>query len=321
MVRVVVGVLGAASMGVAMVALTGASEPDPVPQVPPPWDITAPTPWSPPQWFPEQHREQLWVLDHLDGPATFERGPRVQTHAAIIADLDSGEVLWARDPDGPRGIASVTKLFSSLALSSYQPDLEREICVGYEHWPSRPGARSKFETGDCHFGWELVGAALVASDNRGAFAFPSVASQDYFHFIDRMHHVAEDLGAGHVEFGDPAGLEDDNRASPRAVLKAVIAVSAHPTLASVASAPTWFIEPERGNRRLYTTNRLLAAHHDEFDTLAAKTGYTDTAKYCFATVVRSRKTGRRFAAVVLAAPTGRSRWSDVLSLLRWADSA
>ena len=135
-----------------------------------------------------------------------------------------------------------------------------------------------------------------------------------------MHAVGHDLGTQHVEFGDPAGLEDDNRASPRAVLKAVVAVAAHPTLASVASAPTWFIEPERGDRRLYTTNRVLAAHQEEFDTIAAKTGYTDTARYCFATVVQSRATGRRFGLVVLAAQTGGRRWRDVLNTLRWADT-
>ena len=97
------------------------------------------------------------------------------------------------------------------------------------------------------------------------------------------------------------------------------AVTLHPSLSMVASAHSWQIEPSRGSRRLNTTNQLLKWGLPEFDTLAAKTGYTDTAKYCFATVVQSHATGRRYGAVVLAAPTNGSRFSDVAALVRWAD--
>ena len=292
---------------------------DPAPER---WDPTQSlVPWAPPVWFPDPQKSDLWVLDGLDQPAVHPWGPRVNAHAGILADLDRGEILWARDPDAPRGMASVTKLFSSLALVARDDlDLDREVCVSYDLWPSRPGARSKFETDDCHAGWEYLGAALVASDNRGAFAFPKIAGQEYFGFLDHMGDVAQDLGIRHVGFGDPAGLQDENRASPRAVLKAITAVSMHPLLSWVSSSESWHIEPARGARRLFSTNFLLRAHADEYDTIAAKTGYTDTARYCFATVVRSRQTGRRYGAVVLAAPTHRGRFRDVLNMFRWADA-
>jgi serine-type D-Ala-D-Ala endopeptidase (penicillin-binding protein 7) len=285
--------------------------------------------WSPPSWFPEAQRDALWVLDGLDGEPSHRWGPRVNAHAGILADLDSGEILWARDPDAPRSIASVTKLVSSLTLlRDAEVDLDRPICVSHEQWPSRPGARSKFETGDCHPGWELLGAAMVASDNRGAFAMPAIAEEDYFVFVDRMHDTADDLRLQLASFTDPAGIEDENMASARDVLKAVTAVSVHPRLALLASAPEWRIETPRGPRILGTTNRLLRLSlappskrftPPPFETLAAKTGYTDTARYCFATVVRSLETGRRYGAVVLAAPNNRSRFDDVLGMVRWAD--
>ncbi len=229
--------------------------------------------WHPPTWFPDEARGELWVLDMLDGEPVHTRGPRVRGQAALLADLDRGEILWARDPDGPRGIASITKLVTSLTLSaSPHLDLGSEACVGLEQWPSRPGARSKFETGDCHTGWEYLGAALVGSDNRGAFALPEIAQREYFSFVHRMHEVSRELGLQRASFGDPAGLQDENRASPRDVAKAVTAVSLHPTLSSVASAPSWFIEPSRGARRLITTNRILREDRGDLDVIAAKTG-------------------------------------------------
>jgi D-alanyl-D-alanine endopeptidase (penicillin-binding protein 7) len=319
--------------------------------VAPPERVPVPKPhgWAPPTWFSRSQSafadgstdaltQRLWVLDDLNNrPEKPKRGPSVRAASAIVADLDKGEVLWAKDPDSPRSIASVTKLVSSLALMSTGADLDRKVCVTLEQWPTRPGARSKFETGDCVSGWELLGAALIASDNRGAFSMPAIADEDYYVFVDRMRSVAADLGLTNASFVDPAGLEDENMASARDVLKAVVAVSMHPILQTIASAPSWEIETHRGPRELATTNRILATSllpardvrtrrhvvHFEpppYETVAAKTGYTDTAHYCFATVVRSLKTGRLLAATVLGAPTSSARFDDVEAMLAWADS-
>jgi D-alanyl-D-alanine endopeptidase (penicillin-binding protein 7) len=312
-----------------MVAFVRPPGPDTLGYIGPRRESPVQTGWAPPPWFPEETSRDLWVLDDLDKAPTERWGPYVKARSGIVADLDKGEVLWARDPDSPRSIASLTKLVSSLALVAADADLDREVCVSLEQWPTRPGARSKFETGDCHVGWEYLGAALVASDNRGAFAMPAIADEDYYVFVDRMQDVAEDIGMTNSSFVDPAGLEDENMASARDMLKAVTAVSLHPTLSGVASAPGWLIETSRGSRWLGTTNRLLALSltppkkrfvPPPYETIAAKTGYTDTAYYCFTTVVRSQLTGRLLAASVLAAPNNSSRFEDVLSMLRWADT-
>ncbi|MEZ4237698.1 MAG: hypothetical protein R3F59_16430 [Myxococcota bacterium] len=324
---------GLGSCLLSLAAMVAFTEKTPAETQPPPVAAPLPPPhpraWAPPTWFPESRRDALWVLDDLDGEPTHSWGPKVNAYAGILADLDRSEILWARDPDAPRSIASVTKLVSSLTLmSDPDVDLDKTVCVSLEQWPSRPGARSKFETGDCQPGWALVGAALIASDNRGAFSMPAIADEDYYRFVDRMGDTAADLHMEMASFTDPAGIEDENMASARDVLKAVTAVSLHPRLSMIASAPQWWLQTPRGPRLLGTTNRLLRMSLEPasrrftpppYETLAAKTGYTDTAHYCFATVVRSLETGRRYGAVVLAAPNSRSRFEDVLSMLRWAD--
>lgn len=319
-------------------ASSGASVPQEAP-APSPVQVVSPDRpprFAPPAWYPEQRADALWVLESFDERIAPMRGPTVRASSAILADLDNGQILWAKDPDSQRSIASVTKLVSSLALVASEANLERQVCISLEQWPTRPGARSKFETGDCATGWDLVGAALVASDNRGAFAMPALAGEDYYLFVDRMTEVADDLGMRSATFVDPAGLEDENMASARDVLKAVVAVSYHPELSLMASAPYWSIDTNRGARTLQSTNRILAESllpaktyrrgkrtvtftPPAYDTIAAKTGYTDTAKYCFATVVQSRTTGRRYAATVLHAPTSSARFEDVLAMLAWAD--
>ncbi len=279
----------------------------------PPVARSEPLPWAPPAWFPASGSADLWALQDLDGEPVHARAPKVRSPAAIVADLDRGEVLWARDPDTPRAVASLTKMVSSLAMASLDPDLDREHCLTEEQWPSRSGARSKFHTGSCHTGWEYLGAALVASDNRGAYALSAVADVEFDQFVDRMNDVSRDLAMGGSRWAEPSGLEDENMASARDMLKAAVAVAAHPDLSVAASAPRWHIDGE-APRDLGTTNRL--AHR--WETLAAKTGYTDTAHYCFSTVVRTQS-GRRIAVAVLGAPTASSRFSDAANLIKWAD--
>jgi serine-type D-Ala-D-Ala endopeptidase (penicillin-binding protein 7) len=271
--------------------------------------------WAPPAWFPEEVQHELWTLPALDSTPVSRAGPKIRSASAILADLDTGEILFARDPDSPRSIASLTKLFSALTLAASDVDLDRDTCVGIEQWPSRSGGRTKLDTGSCHQGWEYLGAALVASDNRGAFTLPAVAGEEYFTFVDRMTDVAADLGARTASFADPAGLEDENMASARDVLKAVVAVAAHPELSVAASASSWRLDTGKGPRILRSTNRLA----ERYETLAAKTGYTDTARFCFADVVRTRS-GRRLAAVVLGAPNSGARFADTTALLAWAES-
>ncbi|MFT4628448.1 MAG: D-alanyl-D-alanine endopeptidase (penicillin-binding protein 7) [Myxococcota bacterium] len=267
--------------------------------------------WAPPAWHPGA--DELWVLEALDSPSVHVEGPKVRARAAIVADLDRGVVLWTKNADTLRTVASLTKMVSSLTLASHPHDLDEQVCITPDQWPARAGARSRFETGVCHAGWELIGAALVASDNRGAMALPTIAGVEYSAFVDDMHTVSRELRLDQPSWADPAGLDDANMASARDMLKAVVAVSAHPDLQVAATAREWWIQRRRGPQLLPTTNRLI----DTWETLAAKTGYTDTARYTYATVVRTRS-GRRLGVAVLGAPTNPSRFSDARTLIEWA---
>lgn len=269
-----------------------------------------------PSWLPRNNLSL--ALSSLDAPALHGRLPssvgRISARGAVIADLDRGEILWARRPDAVQPVASLTKMVAGLALVSLadEPVLSTTYCVTPEMWGLRPGARSSFETGGCHQGWEFLGAALVHSDNRGAMALPVVADVPFGAFVEAMDEVSADLGMMST-WADPTGLEDNNLASARDMLKAVVAVGAHPTLAPVASAPSWTITRDERDIPLTSTNRL----RDRYEVLAAKTGYTDTAKYGFATVVRTKK-GQHLAVAVLGAPNSAARFADADRLLAWA---
>jgi len=270
--------------------------------------------WGPPAWFPDD----LMALEGINAGAE-RTGPdlRLSSRAVFVYDVDSGEVLLSRAADDRRPVASLTKVVAGLTLVSELPDLESEICLDQSTRPSWPGAVTRFRTGTCMSGWDYLGAALVRSDNRAAYAFPVIAGVPHDDFVDRMNQVSGELGMDMSTFSDPSGVEDDNLSTARDLTRAILAASIHRTLAPVVSAPFWDVkERKRSVRRMFTTNRLHERSRTEV--LAAKTGYTNTARYCFSTVMRLRN-NRRVALTTLGARWSRQRWSDVRKVLSWIE--
>ena len=271
--------------------------------------------WVAPGWYPPS--TTIYALPALEHPARpgADRPPRVRAAAALVFDVDASTVIYEKNPDTIQPVASLTKLVASLAMVASEPDLDATITINAEHYPTRSGARSKLSTDDRLQGWDVLGAALVASDNRGAYSLASAVHMDIDPFIARMNEVSGQLMMELSTWSDPSGLEDENLSTARDMARATLAVAAHPLLSSVASAPFWDLHYDRRPvRRLFTTNRLSA--RGDLTIEAAKTGYTDTARYCYTTALYSH--GRHLVITLLGARSKRIRWQDVDRLLRWA---
>lgn len=273
----------------------------------------ADAPWSPPTWLPGDDAWQLPELDEV-GPRS---GPKVTARAAFVYDLDRGEVLYEKRADDRRPVASLTKVVSSLAWASLEPDPDHEACIDYEQRPTRSGARSKLNTGDCATGWDYLGAALVASDNRAAYALGAAADRSVDDLVARMNTISAELGMTYSTWTDPSGLEDDNLSTARDIAKATIALASVPELQLAASATHWDLHRvDQSVRRLNTTNKLSG--RQDLEVLAAKTGYTDTAGYCVTLLVRT-EAGQRLVITLLGAGRDSRRWDDARRIIDWAE--
>jgi len=269
--------------------------------------------WLPPAWIPGTDALAISALAQ-HGPA---RGPRVRSRAAIVYDPDRQQVLFEKRADNRQPVASLTKTVAALAYASLNPDLNRRACIDAEQRPTRSGAISRLSTGDCGTGWDFLGAALVASDNRAAYALAAAAGVGVDDLVGRMNSVSAQLDMNDSTWTDPSGLEDDNLSTARDIARATMALSAVPALALAASSPWWDLHRDpHPVRRLGSTNKLL--YGNRVDVQVGKTGYTDTARYCLTTLVRTR-TGQRLLITLLGARSDATRWADARRIIQWAE--
>lgn len=242
--------------------------------------------------------------------------PNIQSHSAIIVDLDTDEVLYEKNADEARPIASTSKIFTAMALRRADIDLEdtTEITKSDRSYAA-DGAPSRLYVGRRFRNLDLLRALLIGSDNRAATALARAIDKTADKLVERMNKVASDLGLEQTELTDPSGL-NRNVSTARELVKAFRASLEDPLLAKLMGTPDVEIRSrdDRGVEIRYrnTNNSLHSEGHDVF---AGKTGYTTPALYCL--VIGAEVESRRLAMVFLGSYGKLTRYGDFGRASRW----
>ncbi len=226
----------------------------------------------------------------------FRRPPR----AGLLFDLDSGEVLWRKDPNRVLPIASLTKIMTAVlvaerlapdAMARITPEVLNYSGSGMGVLPR--GKRVKVET--------LLHGLLLASGNDAAIALALRAAGSQRAFVARMNERAQELGMRCTRFASPSGIVDEGNHSCASDLAAQArALLDAPRLARIVRSRRARLPfPIKGGRlELYNTNPLLRTGYP--GALGVKTGYTDAAGRCL--VGAAERGGRRLGVVLLHSP-------------------
>ena len=243
----------------------------------------------------------------LETPPPSAREPRVAAGSAILADLDSGEVLWERNPDQRRPIASVTKIMTGLlVVEATDPD---EVVTASPNAAGQTGAELGLGVGETQPVRQLLMALLLQSANDAAVALAEHVGGSVEGFVDGMNRRARRLGARDTRFASPNGLDDSGFSSARDLVAITEEALRDPTFREVVATKFHLVPaPEGDPRRIQNRNALLWLYRGA---IGVKTGYTAAAGFCF--VAAAERDGLRLVAVVLGAPS--APWSDAAEML------
>ena len=235
----------------------------------------------------------------LDGKDAFKLRFSVPPRAGIVFDVNSGEVLWRRNPLKRVQIASLTKIMTALLVVEQKrpKDLIRITKDALNYQGSGVGLLPKGR----HVTTEaLLHGLLLPSGNDAAIALADGVAGSRAAFVAEMNRKAQALGLRCTHFASPSGIDDRDRscaADLAALTRIDLSKKRIARIVRKAHAAVRF--PIKGGKLyLNNTNPLLRMGYP--GTIGLKTGDTDLAGHCLIAVVH--RGGRTLAAIVLHSP-------------------
>lgn len=277
-------------------------------------DTTSGTPPTDPNAPPESYN---WEVQS-DSWASWPKGPQVAAETAILMDVDSGEILYAKGIDEKRYPASTTKIMTAwLAIENsnlsdqitFSTDAVYSIEPESTHIGIKPGEILTME--------QSLYAVLLASANEVSNGVAEyVGGGSISAFVDKMNERAASLGCNNTHFMNPSGLHDDNHYTTARDLATIARSAFQNKIFRKIIGTEYYIEPKTNitdeERWLNNHNKMLLSGEKHYDgCLGGKTGYTTTAGNTLVTF--AERDNMRLVCVVLA-DTLRFQYSDTASL-------
>src|SRR5450432_904712 len=240
--------------------------------------------------------------------------PNVQALGALVID-DGGRVIFARNPDKERPIASISKLAATMVVVDKGIELEGLSTINRNDIETaKGGARSRLLDGMTLSNRDLLHAALMGSDNRAIPALGRAVKLSPSQLTTAMNAKVRALGLKNTRFFEPTGLSANNVSTPRETIKMLRAVMEHPLLGPITQRVEYDAHPV-GRPSLKYINTDHAASRGTIQVLAGKTGYNDVARYCL--VVATRIDGRLYFMSFLSNEGKLTRFGDVARVADW----
>ena len=238
--------------------------------------------------------------------------PAVVAQSVLVIDVESGRVLYAKNADEPRPVASTQKLITALCVVD-AGNIDKPITITASDVDCEP-TRLNVKPGDVYTRRELLKVLLVKSANDIARALARDVGGSQEGFAVLMNRKAASLGMRNSHFINPNGLPQVGQYSTaRDMAIAARASYASPLIRSMTATKSMTFRFNDGRTRfLENTNRLLKTMPY---CNGLKTGTTNAAGRC---LISSGSLNGRSAIVVVLKSTTPNIWRDSEKLLAWA---
>ena len=226
----------------------------------------------------------------------------VDAVSAVLMDVRTGEVLYAKNPDEALPPASVTKVMTLLLVMEALDEKKiswSDTVTASERATSMGGSQIYLEVGEQMSVEDLVKSVVIASANDAALALAEHLAGSEEAFVKQMNDRARALGMRSTHFENTNGLDDstvNHVTSARDIAIMSRALLSHEEIQRFTK--TWQDTIRNGEFTLTNTNRLVRFYPGA---TGLKTGSTSKAKFCIS--ASAERAGMHLVAVVMASPT------------------
>lgn len=239
------------------------------------------------------------------------QAPGVTADAAVLLDVETGQIYFARNHTRRAEPASLTKIMTAV-VALENGNLEDVVTVGGRPASVSMGSIIDLKKGEKIKLEELLKAALVCSANDSTVAIAEHVGGTHDHFIKMMNAKAAALGLFGTRYANTNGYHNPNHYTTAYDLALLTRYAlGHPKfneLVQTREATVHWVEPPDREEKLRNSNRLLFGEYEGID--GVKTGTTPMAGNCL--VASASRDGRRLIAVALHSD---NRYQDCVRML------
>lgn len=243
-------------------------------------------------------------------------GPVTTAQSAILMDVDTGAILYAKDIHKRAFPASTTKILTCL-IAMEQGNLDDIVSFSTEAVFSVPadGSNMGMDVGEEITLEQCLYGILVGSANEVANAVGEYIAGSIDGFVDRMNERAAELGCTNSHFMNTNGLHDENHYTSAHDLALIAAAffrndmlckignTARYEFTATPTQPDDFI--------LLNKHKMITGEVAYDGVLGGKTGYTDNSRQTLVTC--AERNGMRLVCVVFREETP-NQFTDTMEL-------
>jgi len=240
--------------------------------------------------------------------------PNLRSASALVIDAQ-GHVIYGKDIDTVRPIASITKLMTAMVILDSGLDLDEKVTVTKADRDLVQLTGSRLAYGATLPRREMILLAIMSSENRAATALGRTFPGGTKTFVSQMNKKARSLGMNQSHFADPAGLSAENKSTASDLVKMVTAAQAYALIKKASTTTRIEVRPyaKRGPLVYGNTNRLLK--NKTWDIALSKTGYINESGRCL--VMQANIEGERVSIVLLNSFGKLTPFGDSNRLRKW----
>ena len=283
------------------------------------------------RWHAEQEAiREAWfnVIPESNEIPSWPQGPLVQAHSAIVMEVNSGTVLYAKNAHEIMYPASVTKLLTLLIALQNSDFADRvvftEASMSMVRWEY---AHIAMQLGEIISMEDALHGLMMASANEVAFAIAETVGDNvdgggFDTFIRLMNEKSQELGTTNSNWANPTGLHLDHHYTTAYDMALITSYLYHyPEYHAIMSKESYEID----ETNLMEEVRVLWQDHQMFNSpennfhypLAngGKTGFTDQAGTTLATTANN---GEFSVVVILFYAYGIEAYTSTAELFNYA---
>ncbi len=212
---------------------------------------------------------------------------------AVLVDLESGNVLAEQNSAERMYPASLTKIMTALIAIEETEDMEQTTTLPSDIFPSlyeENASLAGFQPGETVTWKDLLYGVMLPSGAECCLTFARQIAGSEGAFVDLMNKKAEELGMNDTHFSNATGLQDKKHYSTVRDMAVLLRYALeNETFRQVFTARRYSVPPTAYHSEGFTFYNTMFQTMDnagisDDDILGGKTGYTEKAGLCLASL-------------------------------------